>query len=296
MITANGHRLHVLCQGRGSPTVVFESGIAASSLSWSLIQPEVSRFTRSCAYDRAGLGWSESARGKRTAAEMVDDLRVVLQSAGPPPYVLVGHSFGTFLVCAFAAEHPARVAALVLLDPPTEWNAMSRQQSRLLWGGIQLSRLGALLARLGIVRACLVCLSGGAPAVPRTFVRAFGTRAAHTLTRLVGEVRKLPPQVQPVVQALWCQPKCFESMASHLAALPDTGALIDRITTLPDVPLVIVSAGDHSAKTLEQHERLARLSPGGRHVIAAASNHWVQFDEPELVITTIREAVDQARK
>jgi hypothetical protein len=34
--------------------VVFESAIAASSLSWSRVQPEVVRFTSVCAYDRAG--------------------------------------------------------------------------------------------------------------------------------------------------------------------------------------------------------------------------------------------------
>src|SRR5919204_4046178 len=84
------------------------------------------------------------------------------------------------------------------------------------WGGIQLSRVGGLLARIGVVRACLALLTSGVPGVPRNFVRVFGPTAARTLERLVGEVRKLPPDVHPVVQALWCQPKCFQAMANHL--------------------------------------------------------------------------------
>src|SRR5207248_11618029 len=92
------------------------------------------------------------------------------------PSVLVGHSFGAFLVYAYASQHPADIAGLVLLDPPSEWhtNTITREQAHLLWGGIQLSRIGSILARFGIVRACLALLTGAAPGVPRNFVRIFG--------------------------------------------------------------------------------------------------------------------------
>ena len=82
------------------------------------------------------------------------------------------------------------------------------------------------------------------------------------MERLVGEVRKLPPDVHPVVQALWCQPKCFRAMAHHLGALEETAAFVAAIASLPDVPLVIVSSGDQSADTIARHRDLALLSPG----------------------------------
>src|SRR5205085_11229890 len=126
----------------------------------------------------------------------------------------------------------------------SEWHQTTRQQARLLWGGIQLSRIGGVLARVGIVRACLALLTGGAPDVPRNVVRLFGPTAARTLERLVGEVRKLPPDVHPIVQAIWCQPKCFRALADHLAALEETSAVVSRVTSLPDVPLVVVSSGN----------------------------------------------------
>src|SRR5439155_16119387 len=174
MVDADEQRLHVVCSGSGPPAVVFESGIAASSVSWTRVRPEVATFARACAYDRAGLGWSDAARHPRTVARMLDELRSVLASVSTTgPYVLVGHSFGAFLVCAYASQHPADIAGLLLLDPPSEWHEITPEQARLLWGGIQLSRIGGVLARLGVVRASLALLTGGAPAVPRNFVRIF---------------------------------------------------------------------------------------------------------------------------
>jgi pimeloyl-ACP methyl ester carboxylesterase len=297
MVDVGGHQLHVVCAGNGNPPVLFESGIAASSLSWARVLRDVAAFTRACAYDRAGLGWSDPSRGPRSVARMIGELQAVLSNAtSSGPYVLVGHSFGAFLVCAYASQRPNDIAGLVLLDPPSEWHEITREQARLLSGGIQLSRLGGVLARLGIVRACLSLLAGGAPGVPRKFVQVFGLTAARTLERLVGEVRKLPSDVHPIVQALWCRPKCFRAMADHLAVLEETAALVSRVKSLPDVPMVIVSSGDQSPDTIAKHRQLARLSERSRHVIATKSGHWIQFDEPDLVVAAIREIVDQARR
>jgi pimeloyl-ACP methyl ester carboxylesterase len=222
---------------------------------------------------------------------------VLIYAATAGPVVLVGHSFGAaFLVCAYAAQHPTEIAGLVVLDPPSEWHEITREQARLVWGGIQLSRIGGVLARLGVVRACPALLTGGAPSVPRNFVRVFGPTAARTLERLVGEVRKLPPDVHPIVQALWCQPKCFQAMAAHLAALEETAAVASGVTSLPDVPLVIISSGDQSSDTIAKHRQLARLSSQSRHIVATKSGHWIQFDEPDLVVTAIRDVVDRSRQ
>jgi pimeloyl-ACP methyl ester carboxylesterase len=296
MIDVGGQHLHLVCAGNGRPTVLFESGIAASSLSWARVLRDVAAFTRACAYDRAGLGWSEPPRAPRTVARMLAELQGILANgATAGPAVLVGHSFGAFLVSAYASRYPADVAGLVLLDPPSEWREITPHQARLLWGGIQLSRIGGVLARVGVVRACLALLTGGAPGVPRLFVRVFGPTAARTLERLVGEVRKLPPEVHPIVQALWCQPKCFQAMADHLAALEETTAAASRVASLADVPLVVISSGDQPPDAIENHRQLASLSSQGRHMVAMKSGHWIQFDQPDLVITAIRETIERAR-
>jgi pimeloyl-ACP methyl ester carboxylesterase len=289
-------RLHTVCHGKGDPTVILESGIAASSLSWALVQPDVARFTRACAYDRAGLAWSDPPRAPRTIARIVEELHGLARNADlPPPYVLVGHSFGAFVCLTYAANHRDETGGLVLVDPPSEWMTLTTRQVRMLKGGIYLSRLGALLARVGFVRLCLALLTGGAPSVPRNFVKVFGPTTARTLERLVGEVQKLPPAVHPVVQALWCQPKCFQAIAEHLGALRGAPDLA-HVESLGDLPMVVISSCDQPPNVLEAHEALARTSTRGRHVVASTSGHWVQFDEPELVTRIVHEVVDAVRE
>jgi pimeloyl-ACP methyl ester carboxylesterase len=292
LIDVGGHRLHAICRGDGRPLVLLESGIAASSLSWSLVQPEVATFTRVCAYDRAGLAWSDVPSCPRTFTRIVDDLEALLrQVTDRAGCVLVGHSFGSFVVCAYAARHPGRVTGLVLVDPPVEWLRMTPQRARLLWGGRHLSRIGAILARLGVVRACLALLTGGAPGAPRRFVRIFGPTAAQTLERLVGEVRKLPADVHPMVQALWCHPKCFRAMAEYLQTLEREGASMAALTPPREIPVVVISSGHQASEQIASQRRIAERSFRGRHVVASRSGHWVPFDEPELIVDAIRQIV-----
>jgi pimeloyl-ACP methyl ester carboxylesterase len=297
LVDVGGYRLHAVCRGRGAPTVVLESALAASSLSWARVQPDVARFTSVCAYDRAGLGWSDASTGPRTFARTLDELHTVLtQLKCTAPCVMVGHSFGVFVCLAYAARYPQAVGGLVLVDPPTEWVHADHRQVRLLWGAVQLSRLGGFLARLGVVRVCLALLTGGAPAAPRHFVKLFGPMTARTLERLVGEVRKLPPEIHPAVQALWCQPKCFQGLADQLSMLQDATASAGEVASLGDMPLVVISSADQPPDVTASHQVLARLSSQGRVVFALKSGHWVPYDEPELIVETIREVIDNCRR
>lgn len=277
--------------------MLFESGIAASSLSWAAVLPAVATFTRACVYDRAGLGWSDEPSCSRSFERILDELDTLLRKvAFQESRVLVGHSFGSLVVRAYAARHPDRVAGLVLIDPPMEWLSMTRERARLLRGGRSLSKLGAALTHVGVVRACLSLLTGGAPGVPRRFVKIFGPTTARTLERLVGEVRKLPADVHPLVQALWCQPKCFHAMADHLQTLERDGSSIAGQIPPPEIPIVVISSGDQPDEQVAAQRTLADSSLAGRHVIATRSAHWVQFDEPELVVTAIRELVESKRR
>jgi len=291
-----GRRLHVVSRGEGAPAVWFESAIAASSLSWSRVQHDVALFTTAYAYDRAGLGWSDPPAGSLTLANVVDDLRAVIAASRcAAPYVLVGHSFGAFVCLAFASAYPQQVRGLVLVDPPTDWIDMDRRRMYLLRGARQMSKLGGLLARVGVVRACLSLLTGGAPAAPRYFVKVFGPSTARTLERLVGEVRKLPPEVHPLVQAAWCRPKSFSAMADYLRVFEEAAKSAARQALPRDIALTVITAGDQPDDVTAAHERLVRASSRGRHVVAAGSGHWVPFDEPHLIVEAVREIVESVR-
>ena len=70
-----------------------------------------------CSYDRAGLGWSDPAPQPMSLDDRADDLRAMLSAAGlTGPLILVGHSYGGYIVRAFAKSQPERVAGIVLVD------------------------------------------------------------------------------------------------------------------------------------------------------------------------------------
>jgi pimeloyl-ACP methyl ester carboxylesterase len=262
-----------------------------------LVQPRVAELTATCSYDRAGLGWSDAAGRATSAVSNAATLEAMLTAANVrPPYLLVGHSYGSLVVRAYAHRHPDRVAGVVLVDPihPDDWLRPGPELERRLRGGIFLSRVGSALARVGFVRVVLRLLTGGAPQAARGVARAFGPQVSGVLGRLVGEVQKLPGEAWPIVQACWSQPKCFAAMARHLAGLPASAREVAE-TTLGDTPVVIISAARSWAARAGQHHDLARLSTRSRVIIADESGHWAQLDAPELVVSAIRDLVNEAR-
>ena len=112
-----GRQLYLTCEGQGSPTVVMEAGGAGNSESWRFVQPRVTKFTRVCAYDRAGTGRSKSVPPHGTTPAIADELHALLSAAGVgPPYVLAGHSFGGIIVRQFATQYPDEIVGMVMVD------------------------------------------------------------------------------------------------------------------------------------------------------------------------------------
>jgi pimeloyl-ACP methyl ester carboxylesterase len=163
MVDVGGYSLHINCVGHGSPTVLLDAGSGGFSAQWVRVQREVSETTRVCAYDRAGMGWSEMGPQPRDAKQISGELHTLLYKAGiEGPYVLVGHSFGGMYMQTYAARYPEEVAGVALVDSSTVPDQFGRrpeardsyepqkQRSAVV---PQLVRLGASLpARLGVVR------------------------------------------------------------------------------------------------------------------------------------------------
>jgi pimeloyl-ACP methyl ester carboxylesterase len=302
LIDIGGTLLHINVRGDGSPPVVFEAGIAATSLSWKLVQPEIAGITQTASYDRAGLGWSRAARQPRGIWQVVEELRRLLDGAGiATPRVLTGHSYGALIVTALATRYPAEVGGLVLVDPVStaEWSNAPPSSRKMLRLGIRFSRRGALLARLGVPRFALQLLSGGARVLPKWIARVTSGPGAGLIDRLVGQIQKLPRDLWPIIQSHWCDPKNFEGMARYLEALPETAAAVNREgprnTPLGDMPLIVLSSANASAAERAEHEMLARRSSRGRVDIVPGGGHWIQLDRPDAVIRAISEIVSNCR-
>jgi len=121
LISVNDHRLAVRIDGRGTPAVVLEAHFGGSMKSWRKVWRSVAEMTTVVRYDRAGLGDSERGPLPRTAIRIADELGLLLRNAAlPPPYVLVGHSFGGLFIQAFARRYPRLVAGLVVVDSSHE--------------------------------------------------------------------------------------------------------------------------------------------------------------------------------
>jgi pimeloyl-ACP methyl ester carboxylesterase len=132
----NGRKVFLKCRGAGTPTVIFESGYRTTADIWSTqgesssaaVFPEVSKFTRVCAYDRPGtlldtdhLGRSDPVTMPRTAQDLVSDLHMLLKQAHiPGPYVMVAHSFGGIFARLYASMYPDEVVGVVLVDALSE--------------------------------------------------------------------------------------------------------------------------------------------------------------------------------
>src|SRR5215470_11368775 len=294
---ANG-LMHIHATGEGRPTVLFESGMGASCLSWTLVQPAVAQFSRAVSYDRAGHGWSDPAQEPRTAQQIARELRALLNVAGVPgPYVLVAHSFGGYVSRTFAQQYRDEVVGMVLVDSihPAEWENPTPDQVMIVRVGLRYARIAAWLARLGVVRFCLARVAKGSPRLGRAAASAFGTRVSSTVERIAGEIRKLPAPIVPIVRGFWSQPKNFISLGQHVAALPLSAAQAAAAKSFGDLPLVVLSGDHHPAPYDDWQRDLAQLSSRGIQLLAGDSGHWIHLDRPELVTKAIRQVVAAAR-
>ena len=170
LIDVGGPKLHIACAGEGTPTVILEAALGASSVSWSLVQPEVARLTRVCSYDRAGFGWSGAGPLPRTGRRIASERHVLLERAGVAPlYLLVGHSFGGIVMRVFARDYRSEVAGIVFVDTahPVDWIQPAPKEQIKIDRGLRLCRHGATASRLGIARAVAALGSVGARTLAR---------------------------------------------------------------------------------------------------------------------------------
>jgi pimeloyl-ACP methyl ester carboxylesterase len=247
-----GRSLYVHCEGTGTPAVILEAGFGGNSDDWSEVQGPLSRTTRTCAYDRAGLGYSLPMPGIHNAADEIADLSRLLAGADiPPPYVLVGHSYGGLLVRLFARANPLDTAGVVLVDSMgrnqdhrlrTIWQAQPAQVRRQVPDPTAYPVQDGVDVLAGEALDAQVRTLGDTPLVVVTAGRPLDT-APQTL----------PPTMRAPVAHLW------ETMQDELASLSSdrihvvalrSGHFVQRSPDgQPDVVIDAVLALIHAVRT-----------------------------------------------
>jgi len=247
MIDVGGRRVAMTVSGRGTATVVLETGLGAESDEWATVQYGIARFARVVRYDRAGRGRSDQAPTPRTADDMVDDLRTLLCRAGiDGPHIVVGHSFGGLLARRYALRRRSEVAAIVLVDamhedqftlfaphfpPPTPEESPQLASLRAFWTGAWRD--------------------------PRSTIEGIDFVASLDQGRQVESLGALPVRILSAGTFL-----AMPGVPPHKCA--DLQALWDSLQA-----------------------SYARLSSDVAHVRIAASGHFVQRDRPEAVIAAV---------
>lgn len=117
-VDIGGYKLYVSCVGTGSPTVILSSRFVER---WERVQPRIGQYTRTCAYDRAGMGMSGSGHAPTSVRQLAMELyRLIVHGKFPGPFIVVGEGLDGSAMQVFANLFPSMVAGLVLVDaiPP----------------------------------------------------------------------------------------------------------------------------------------------------------------------------------
>ena len=282
LVEVNGKLSHLDCREEGSPTVILEAGInEGGSQTWERVHPAIETLSRVCAYDQAGIMWSERRDRPRDADHIAEDLHTLLAAAGEfPPYVMAGHSLGGLLIRVFADHFNDEVVGFVFVDsshpeqnkrfPPDVLNVMAFPSPLLL----------RVIAALGVLRL-------ESPPSP------------EGLPPEVGEAirRHLPQSMTGITDII-------EAMDSIFAQAQPTGPFGDR-------PTVVLTAGQFLEQLPYQMDaattarlqavwsdiwpqlqaELTELSTNTDWRVIEGASHYIPLEAPEAIIAAVRDVV-----
>jgi pimeloyl-ACP methyl ester carboxylesterase len=279
LVNVDGRKMHIYCMGEGSPTIVLDHVGGGSSVDWALIQPKLAEYTRVCAYDRAGFGWSDDSPAPRTMQQQVHELHELLQGAHEQgPYILVGHSYGARVGRVYAAKYPDDVSGMVLMDAgilyddpryPVELHSDGESEDKLF-------RVARWLSPFGLVR----------------LVRPFMELPTFDL----------PEEARLASASFSVLPHFFQSLLAQGEAMPTVLQEEREVTSLGDIPLLILVASepDDAVRNVwnQANIEMAALSTHGSYRIVEGATHIslaYREDDAQVCIDGILDVLAAAR-
>ena len=259
LVDIGGYRVHLNCIGSGSPTVMIVG--AGFSFDWALVQPEVAKFSTVCTYDVSGTAWSDAGPAL-TCRDRVNEVHKLVGAAPlKTPVVLVGLSIGGCVARLYAAEYPAEVAGMVIVD-----HAFSPDPAP-----------EPVKPRAGAAYDTPPVLLEQTPI-------DFGVED-------ISNFRSLPRRIQELHR--WAM-----SLHPKMPTAEDAEDCLAQLKTaapgpfpLGETPLVVVSTGNEARGYARLQRELLALSRRSSQMKAERSFHAVEIDQPDVVIAAIRQVV-----
>jgi pimeloyl-ACP methyl ester carboxylesterase len=266
MVNVGDHQLNYRALGEGTPLVVFESGLDTGGfLPWTEVQTQVATFTATFAYARAGLMWSERGGDSKTCEHIASDLFESLkQTNHPGPYLLVGHSMAGLCLRVFVNQHASQVMGVVFVEATNP----------------------ALFARIP---------SAALDGPPSWIVNFLSSTGAIRFFGLADTT-----QASEAINTLWTayEPVSLRASLEEDDNLRSLAEEASAVNSFGNIPLTVITAtarkGPAEIETLwvEMQTDLLRLSSNSRQVFATKSDHYVQFDEPAIVVEAIKAMIE----
>ena len=300
---ATGETIHIKCMGVGSPTVILTAGAGDWSAAWRKVQSQIAKTTRVCAWDRPGFGFSSGSTQRQTTSNTTSDLEAALTAARiRGPYIVVGHSLGGYESVMFKDRNPKAVVGMVLVDPsiPDQKNRMSQAAPHFA------QAMDAYMAsNLAIYGRCAAGLKSGTLKIgSKDPDGCLGYPADYPaeLTRALVQ-RDLNPLRFATAGSMWqniaADGQSMVNPARNYGTMP---LIVLTATKDPDAwpPGFTQAAQDelpaYHSVWARGHDEYAALSSRGVNRRVPDSTHYVQYDQPQVVIDAIEEVVAAARK
>ena len=263
MISIASHRLQIHIEGKGSPSVVIDAGIADQLDKLRPLQEHIARVTRVITYNRAGYGQSEPGPLPRHCGREAEELKSLLDNASVPgPYVVVGHSLGALNVQTFAAKYPEDIVGIVLLEPPPLTFILKEEYTTLL----------PLAERMTAEWQAIADSSAKSKDAQERTKAAFFNMIESEHREMFGESARLVSEI------------------TSFGHIP----LLVMAAGKPN-PFFGDIAEEYQRYWVEQSRALSQKSSNGRFVLAEQSTHHLYVDVPHLVEESIVSVVYQAR-
>jgi pimeloyl-ACP methyl ester carboxylesterase len=269
-IALNGYKVEVYTAGMknnqiNKPVIVFENGMADTYARWKTVIDEVSKTNAVFAYNRPRIGESEDDSLPPTTEHIVNNLReMLLEKSLKPPYLLVSHSFGGAYIRSFASMYPEDMAGLIFIDPID----FTKKKGD---GALPYLEIGLTQHQIDSI---------------------FGKPYDNFIERLYEEM-----------------PGFYVEEVKISRQLTKTEFAECNRNPLPNVPVHFIKAGgfsDSEPPTIFDREKMWRINSNiqmkrwlellyplkyGKLFYCSNSSHFIQTDEPDLVISSIKLAL-----